>query len=145
MTLMHPNITAETMTKGRQATKDAKAALDAELRVALHEAHTAGLAAAREFVKRAEIDEDVCVRDICGRASLKSRRSKWSFSQRPQATRPRSPGVGRLLADFSFLDEGVPVSAIQSIRAHEAACEAARIVMRAHFPEENSYVLSRAD
>lgn len=37
----------------------------------MQEAHAAGVAAAREFVKRAEIDEDGFVRDTFGRASLK--------------------------------------------------------------------------
>jgi len=39
----------------------------------------------------------------------------------------------------------IPAPACQSTRAHETACEAARIVMKAHFPEENFYVVSRVD
>jgi hypothetical protein len=39
----------------------------------------------------------------------------------------------------------MPAPACQSTRAHETACETARIVMNAHFPEENFYVVPRVD
>src|ERR1039457_6097810 len=96
----------------------------------------------QESLLNAEIDEDGCVRDTCGRASLKVGDRSGHFRSALKRLDPEAQAWEGYWPILSFRDEDMPVSATQSIRAHEAACEAARIVMKAHFPEENFYVLS---
>jgi hypothetical protein len=87
------------MTKRKQATKDAKAALDVELRAALDEARAAGIAAAREFVKRAEIDSDGFVADTFGRAYLKVGNPSSPFRSALKRLTPRLK-LGKAIGGF---------------------------------------------
>ena len=136
------------MVKSKQTTSEAKTALDTKLKVALQEAHSAGVAAAREFVqhaeKRGEI-QDGFVPDTCGSAYLKVGNPSGNFRSALKRLDPKAEAWEGYWWILSFKDEEFPAAASQSIRAHEAACEAARSVMTAHFPEERFYVLSHVD
>jgi hypothetical protein len=98
---------------------------------ASQEAHAAGVAAAREFVKRAEIDKDGFVRDTFGRASLKVGDRSGDVRSALKRLDPDAVWEGYWWI-LGFKDQDMPAPACQSIRAHETACEAARIVMKAH-------------
>jgi hypothetical protein len=136
------------MVKGKQTTKEAKASLDAKLKAALEDAHAAGLAAAREFVKRAEERGEIqngFVLDTCGSAYLKVGGPSGHFRSALERLDPEAEPWEGYWSILSFKDEEFPAAASQSIRAHEAACKAACVVMTAHFPEERFYVLSHVD
>jgi hypothetical protein len=133
------------MTKSAQGTKEAKAVLDAKLRTVLHEARAAGIAAARDFVKRTEIAADGFVSDTFGRAYLKVGDPTGPFRRALKRLDPEAEAWEGYWWILSFKDEDMPTAAIQSIRAHEAACKAARSVMESYFPDEKFYVLSRVD
>jgi hypothetical protein len=133
------------MAKSKHSTKEVKSALDAKLKAALHEARAAGIAAAREFVKRAEIDVDGFVADTFGRAYLKVGDPSSHFRSALKRLDPEAEAWEGYWWILSFKDADMPAPACQSIRAYETACEAARSVMTAHFPQEKFYVLSRVD
>lgn len=132
------------MSKNNQATIEAAARFDANLKAAMEEAHEAGLDAINEFLRTSPLVKEGVIYDTAGWAFVKVWKPSYHFRESLKRLYPKERALrGAWTLNIGFGKKRPEIN--QSITADEVYCKAALKIMSAHFPDEEFTVESRVD